>query len=95
MASESCNEDKGDSDQTQAPPSKFAVVKNYQPRGQLTLHRLSFSTTFTCGRCNKEKTAKLVATYRNRWDDLRCNGCYGKLQLQSWSNEHHKIRLKP
>jgi hypothetical protein len=79
MASESRNsyEDSAvpqkDSDQTQAPPSKFVVAKVYDPKGELT------STPFTCGRCNKEKTAKLVATYRNQWNDLRCNACYGKL----------------
>jgi hypothetical protein len=67
------------SDQTQAPPSKFVVVKSYEPQGELKLHRLSSATPFTCGRCNKEKKAKLVATYSNQWDDLRCNGCYGKL----------------
>ena len=71
MASESCNshEDSAvpqkDSDQTQAPPSKFVVVKVYDPKRELTLHRLSSSTPFTCGRCNKEKTAKLVAMYYN------------------------------
>ena len=85
MASESRNshEDSAvpqkDSDQTQEPPSKFVVVKVYDPKRELTLHRLSSSTPFTCGRCNKEKTAKLVATYRNQWNDLRCNACYGKL----------------
>jgi hypothetical protein len=85
MASESSNshEDSAvpqkDSDQTQAPPSKFVVVKVYDPKGELTLHRLSSSTPFTCGRCNKEKTAKLVATYHNQWNDLRCNACYGEL----------------
>ncbi|KIM99964.1 hypothetical protein OIDMADRAFT_19828 [Oidiodendron maius Zn] len=68
-----------DSDQTQAPPSKFVVVKVYDPKGELTLHRLSSSTPFMCGRCSKEKTAKLVATYRHQWNDLRCNACYGEL----------------
>ncbi|PVH90471.1 hypothetical protein DM02DRAFT_474776, partial [Periconia macrospinosa] len=56
------------------PPSRFDIVKYYEPHGALTLHRLSSSTTFTCKRCNKEKKAKLVATYHSRWDDLRCNG---------------------
>jgi hypothetical protein len=85
MAPECCNshEDSAvpqkDSDQTQKPPSKFVVVKIYDSKGELTLHRLSSSTPFTCGRCNKEKTAKLVATYHNQWNNLRCNGCYGEL----------------
>jgi hypothetical protein len=68
-----------DSDQTQAPPAKFAKVRIYEPKGKLRLHRLSSSTPFICGRCNNEKKAKLVATYCDRWDDLRCNACYGKL----------------
>ncbi|EPE28694.1 hypothetical protein GLAREA_09815 [Glarea lozoyensis ATCC 20868] len=61
------------------PPSNFTVVKTYDPKGDLTLHRLSTATAFTCGRCNKEKKAKLVATNWKRWNDLRCNGCYGKV----------------
>ncbi|KAH8797663.1 hypothetical protein F5884DRAFT_628698, partial [Xylogone sp. PMI_703] len=54
----------------QVPPSNFVVVKEYQPHGELKLHRLSSPATFACGRCNKKKTAKLVATYHNRWDGL-------------------------
>jgi hypothetical protein len=52
MLSESCNshEDSAapqkDSDQTQAQPSKFVVVKVYEPKGELTLHRLSSSTPY-------------------------------------------------
>ena len=85
MASESSNRlpepavSQEDRDQTQAPPSNFDVVKDYEPKGEMTLHRLSSATAFTCGRCNKEKKAKLIATYRDRWDDLRCNGCYGQV----------------
>lgn len=41
--------------------------------------------TFTCGRCNKEKKSKLIATYGGRWDDLRCNGCYGQLLSKAWN----------
>ena len=85
MASESSNPlpeiaiSQKDNDQTQAPPSKFDIVKDYEPQGEMTLHRLSSATTFTCGRCNKEKKSKLIAIYGGRWDDLRCNGCYGQL----------------
>ncbi|OCK73122.1 hypothetical protein K432DRAFT_313659 [Lepidopterella palustris CBS 459.81] len=85
MASESRNshEDSAvpekDSDQAQTPPSKFVVVKVHDPKGELTLYRLSSSTPFTCGRCNKEKKVKLVAIYQNQWAHLRCNACYGKL----------------
>lgn len=85
MAPESRNSHKDsavpqrDGGQTRAPPSTFVIVKIYDPRGELTLYRLSPSTPFTCGRCNKEKTAKLVATYRNQWNNLRYNTYYGKL----------------
>ena len=85
MASESSNPlpelalSQENTDQTQAPPSNFDVVKDYEPKGEMTLHRLSSATAFTCGRCNREKKAKLIATYGGRWDDLRCNGCYGQL----------------
>ena len=54
-------------------------LKDYKSQGELTLHRLSSPIVFTCGRCNKEKKAKFIATYRGQWDDLRCNGCYGQL----------------
>ena len=42
----------------------FSVVKHYRPQGKLRLHRLSSPISFTCGRCKRQKTAKLVATYR-------------------------------
>ena len=60
-------------DQTQTPPSKFDVVKDYKSQGELTLHRLSSPAAFTRGRC------KLIATYSKQWDDLRYNGCYSQL----------------
>ncbi len=82
MASESRNS----TEDPAVPPSNFVVVKVYDPKGDLTLHRLSSATSFTCGRCNKEKKAKLVAIYRNQWNDLRCNGCYGKLLSEHWTN---------
>jgi hypothetical protein len=63
----------------QNPSSQFEVVKQYNPRGEWTLHRLASSTSFMCGRCNREKKAKLVATRNNRWDDICCNACYGHL----------------
>lgn len=68
-----------DGEQTKTPFSKFKVVKGYPARGELTLYCLSSSTTFLCGRCNKEKKAKLIATYQGQWDDLCCNNCYGQL----------------
>lgn len=64
------------------PPSTFDIVKKFEPQGDLTLYRMSSATKFTCGSCNKEKKAKLVATYLNQWDDLRCNACYGELRTR-------------
>jgi hypothetical protein len=68
-----------DSNQIQTPPPKFAVAQVFDPKGGLTLHRFSSSAPFTCNYCKKEKKAKLVATYNNQWNDLRCNACYSKL----------------
>ena len=68
---ESCNPD--------AAPPQFEVMKEYPSRGPWTLHRLASSTSFTCGRCNHIKKAKLVATRDNKWDALYCNACYGLL----------------
>ena len=88
MASESRNQSDDsavppeDRSHIQAPPPKFAVLKVYDSRGELTLHRLSSSSIFICGRYNKEKTAKLVAAHRNQWNDLHCNGRYGQLLLK-------------
>lgn len=55
----------------------FKVVKKYSPQGEWTLNRLESATGFTCGQCNKEKKAKLVATRHGNWNDVSCNGCYG------------------
>jgi hypothetical protein len=65
--------------QAHAPPSRFVVAKDYKPHGDMTLYRLSSSTPFICSHCNKEKRAKLVATYQDNWEDLRCNACYGEI----------------
>lgn len=72
-------EPQDDNDRTQAPPSELAVMKRFKSEGALTLYRLFSPTPFECGRCKEEKPAKLVATYCNQWNDLRCNSCYGKL----------------
>ncbi|KAF2815692.1 uncharacterized protein BDZ99DRAFT_344073, partial [Mytilinidion resinicola] len=52
------------------PKPPFEVVKQYDPRGEWTLHRLVPSTSFVCRQCNRQKKAKLVATRHSRWDDL-------------------------
>lgn len=60
-------------------PSQFEVVKKYPPRGPLRLYRLASSTSFSCSRCHRHKTAKLIATQDNKWDTVLCNACYGLL----------------
>lgn len=60
-----------------AAPAPFEVVKVYPSRGPLTQYRLASATSFKCSRCQKQKTAKLVATHDSQWDALLCNGCYG------------------
>ncbi|EHK98543.1 hypothetical protein M7I_5629 [Glarea lozoyensis 74030] len=69
------------------PPSNFTVVKTYDPKGDLTLHRLSTATAFTCGRCNKEKKAKLVATNWKRWNDLLTTGRRKDALEERWGLE--------
>lgn len=60
-------------------PSELEVLKEYPSRGSLQQFRLTKATKFTCNRCNKEKTAKLVTTKNGDWEKLMCNGCYGFL----------------
>ncbi|KAI5850575.1 hypothetical protein DFP73DRAFT_539927 [Morchella snyderi] len=63
-----------DQDAASAP---FEVVQVYPSRGPLTQYRLASAKRFKCSRCQKQKTAKLVATRNGQWDALLCNGCYG------------------
>lgn len=67
------------SDQDVKPPP-FGVLKEYPIRGgALQQFRLAKITTFTCDRCTKEKTSRLVVTKDGNWERLLCNGCYGFL----------------
>lgn len=56
-----------------------AVTKQFEPRGEWTLHRLEAAQQFTCTRCTTAKKAKLVATKDSRWNDMCCNACYGNM----------------
>lgn len=60
-------------------PSKLDTVTDYPPRGDFQQFRLNKVATFTCQRCAKQKTAKLVAIKHGDWDPFWCNGCYGWL----------------
>lgn len=55
------------------------VVNAYPPKGNLQLMRLKAATEFPCSRCKTTKKAKLVAVVSDNWNELLCNGCYGKL----------------
>ena len=59
--------------------SRPDVLREYPLRGVLQQFRLIKVTTFTCNRCNREKTSKLVATTDGNWQNLICNGCYGSV----------------
>jgi hypothetical protein len=63
-------------------PSQLEVLKEYPARGALQQFRLTKATKFTCSRCNKDKTAKLVVTKDGNWESLMCNGCYGFMLSQ-------------
>lgn len=58
---------------------KLAAVLT--PQGRLTLARSEKAEPFHCGRCDKDKKAKLQA----KWDRpdgttvTICNGCYGEI----------------
>jgi hypothetical protein len=40
---------------------------------------LGAASAFRCFRCGREKKSKLVAVFRDDWNHLLCNGCYGFL----------------
>jgi hypothetical protein len=59
------------------PPA--VVVHSSRPQGDLQLHRLIERVSFHCVRCQKEKTADLVATISDNWAQKVCEQCYGSL----------------
>lgn len=59
------------------------VEKVFPQRGSLCLYRLVKRANFNCSRCTLEKTSKLVAYPKDKWDEALCNGCYGYLQATS------------
>ena len=59
------------------------VGKAFPPRSLLCLHRLVKRANFICSHCSVEKTSKLVAYTKNKWDEPLCNGCYGNLLAAS------------
>ena len=58
---------------------RYEVTKIYAQRGPMRQHRLAESTSFRCFRCGLAKTSKLVTVFRQDWNHLLCNGCYGHL----------------
>ena len=58
------------------------IEKRFPPRGSLCLHRLVKRANFVCSRCSLQKTSKLVAYAKDKWEEPLCNGCYGNIQSQ-------------
>lgn len=58
---------------------RYEVTKTYAQRGPMRQYRLATSTSFRCFRCGLAKTSKLVTVFRQDWNNLLCNGCYGRL----------------
>ena len=58
---------------------RYEVVKTYPQRGPMRQYRLAASASFRCFRCGLAKTSKLVTVFREDWNRLLCNGCYGRL----------------
>jgi formylmethanofuran dehydrogenase subunit E len=59
---------------------QFEVLKEYPLRGGgVQQFRLTKVTTFTCNRCGREKTSRLVVSKDGNREKLMCNGCYGFL----------------
>ncbi len=55
------------------------IVKEYPERGPLKQFRFAESISFSCFRCDQNKTSKLITIYKDSWDKKLCNGCYGCL----------------
>jgi len=55
------------------------VEKAFPPRRSLCMNRLAKRANFICSRCSLEKTSKLVAYAKDKWDEPLCNGCYGNI----------------
>ena len=58
---------------------RYDVIKTYAPSGPLRQYRLAASTSFGCFRCGLAKTSRLVTVFREDWNRLLGNGCYGLL----------------
>ena len=58
---------------------RYEVIKAYRQRGPMRQYRLTASTSFGCFRCALAKTSRLVTVFREDWNRLLCNGCYGLL----------------
>ena len=58
---------------------RYDVIKTYAPSGPMRQYRLAASTSFGCFRCGLAKTSRLVTVFREDWNRLLCNGCYGLL----------------
>lgn len=61
------------------PKPDGKIIKEYPAKGDLKQFRFEAATHFYCHKCKTEKMAKLIALANGDWDQLVCNGCYGKI----------------
>jgi hypothetical protein len=59
------------------PPA--AVLRTFEPVGQLQLHSLGKLIPFHCVRCQRDKVANLLATTDGDWAQTVCYSCYERL----------------
>ena len=55
------------------------IIKKYPKRGFYQQYRYEKVVTFKCKNCKKDKTSKLVIVIKDDWNQIICNGCYGKI----------------
>ena len=70
------------------------VVRTSKPQGDLQLHRLDKRVRFHCVRCQKDRTADLIATMGGDWAQKICLQCYGFLvhEQRKPAKEAKKVR---
>ncbi|MBX2905771.1 MAG: hypothetical protein KF744_07030 [Taibaiella sp.] len=55
------------------------ITKEYPVRGPLKQFRFEKSISFSCFRCAQTKVSKLITINNSDWNQMLCNGCYGRL----------------
>jgi hypothetical protein len=70
-----------------------AVMLSFAPAEQLRLYRLGEATRFRCVRCQRDKTAILVATKGGDWTQTVCSDCHDSLVVAQRETETLERRL--